>query len=140
MLKDFYLKIVKTDKPIHMKNGHQITLLGTGFIGGFYTMTIHGIRGRDRIKTVCGLPLKAAEEFAREWDIPKATDNMKEAIHDPETDLVVIGLPNFLHKEAVLLCAEAGKAVVCTKPLGRNTEEAREMLDAAGVEVVKFSG
>jgi len=40
-----------------MKNGHQITMLGTGFIGSFYTETIHGIRGRDRIKTVCGLPL-----------------------------------------------------------------------------------
>ena len=105
-------------------------MLGTGFIGGFYTETIHGIRGRDRIMTVCGLPLASAEEFARKWDIPRATGNMKEAINDPETDLVVVGLPNFLHKEAILMCVEAGKAVVCTKPLGRNTAEAKEMLDA----------
>ena len=112
-----------------MKNGHQITMLGTGFIGSFYTESILGIRGRDRIQTVCGLPLESAEQFARKWDIPKATDNMKEAINDPETDLVVIALPNFLHKEAVFMCAEAGKAVVCTKPLGRNLAEAREMLD-----------
>jgi predicted dehydrogenase len=104
-------------------------MLGTGFIGSFYTESILGIRGRDRIKTVCGLPLESAEQFARKWDIPKATDNMKEAINDPETDLVVIALPNFLHKEAVFMCAEAGKAVVCTKPLGRNLAEAREMLD-----------
>ena len=130
MPKDFYLKIVKTDKTQHMKNGHRITMLGTGFIGGFYTETIHGIRGRDRIMTVCGLPLASAEEFARKWDIPRATGNMKEAINDPETDLVVVGLPNFLHKEAILMCVEAGKAVVCTKPLGRNTAEAKEMLDA----------
>ena len=112
-----------------MKNGHQITMLGTGFIGSFYTESILGIRGRDRIQTVCGLPLESAEQFARKWDIPKATDNMKEAINDPETDLVVIALPNYLHKEAVFMCAEAGKAVVCTKPLGRNLAEAREMLD-----------
>ncbi len=112
-----------------MKNGHQISMLGTGFIGSFYTESILGIRGRDRIQTVCGLPLESAEQFARKWDIPKATDNMKEAINDPETDLVVIALPNFLHKEAVFMCAEAGKAVVCTKPLGRNLAEAREMLD-----------
>ena len=84
-----------------MKNGHQITMLGTGFIGSFYTETIHGIRGRDRIQTVCGLPRESAEKFAREWDIPKATDNMKEAINDPETNLVVIALPNYLHKEAL---------------------------------------
>ena len=130
MLKDFYLKIVKTHKIKLMKNGHQITMLGTGFIGSFYTETIHGIRGRDRIQTVCGLPRESAEKFARKWDIPRATDNMEEAINDPETNLVVIALPNYLHKEAVLMCAEAGKAVVCTKPLGRNLAEAREMLDA----------
>ena len=82
MLKDFYLKIVKTYKIKLMKKGHQITMLGTGFIGSFYTEAIHGIRGRDRIKTVCGLPLESAEKFARKWDIPRATDNMKEAIND----------------------------------------------------------
>lgn len=122
-----------------MEKGHNITLLGAGLIGNFYTMTLHGIRGRDRIHTVCALPLEAAEEFAREWQIPKATDDMKQAINDPDTDLVIVGLPNYLHKDAVLMCAEAGKDVLCTKPLGRNAREAREMLDAvekAGV----FSG
>jgi predicted dehydrogenase len=113
-----------------MEKGYKITLLGTGLIGTFYTMTIHGIRGRDRIHTVCSLPLDAAEEFAREWKIPNATDNMEEAINDPDTNLVIVGVPNYLHKDAVLMCAEAGKAVLCTKPLGRNTEEAQEMLKA----------
>ena len=40
----------------------------------------------------------------------------------------MIGLPNFLHEEAVGLAAKAGKAVLCTKPLGRTAEEARRML------------
>lgn len=61
---------------------------------------------------------------------PKWTDNMREAIEDPETDVVVIGLPNYQHKEAVIMAAEAGKAVLCTKPLARNAAEAKEMLDA----------
>jgi predicted dehydrogenase len=55
---------------------------------------------------------------------------MKEAINDPDTDTVIIGLPNDLHKEAVLLAAEAGKAILCTKPLGRNAEEGKIMVDA----------
>jgi predicted dehydrogenase len=55
---------------------------------------------------------------------------MEEAVKDPETDVVVVGLPNNLHKEAVLLAAEAGKPVLCTKPLGRNAVEAKAMLDA----------
>ena len=42
---------------------------------------------------------------------------------------MVVGLPNFLHEEAVALVAQAGKAVLCTKPLGRTAEEARRMLE-----------
>jgi predicted dehydrogenase len=55
---------------------------------------------------------------------------MKEAINDPNVELVVVGLPNNLHLEAVKLAAAAGKGVLCTKPLGRNGAEAFEMLEA----------
>lgn len=55
---------------------------------------------------------------------------MAEAIRDPEVDTVVIGLPNYLHKQAALLAAEAGKAVLCTKPLATSADEALEMLEA----------
>ena len=47
---------------------------------------------------------------------------------DPEVDLVVVSLPNHLHLEAVRSAASHGKAVACTKPLGRNGDEAAEML------------
>jgi predicted dehydrogenase len=55
---------------------------------------------------------------------------MKDAINDPEVEVVVIGLPNNLHLEAVELAAAARKAVLCTKPLGRNASEAYRMLEA----------
>jgi predicted dehydrogenase len=61
---------------------------------------------------------------------------METAVNDPETDVVVIGLPNHLHQEAVSMAAAAGKAVLCTKPLGRNAAEAKAMLkevEQAGV-------
>jgi predicted dehydrogenase len=54
---------------------------------------------------------------------------MAAAVNHPDTDVVVVGVPNFLHEEAVGLVAQAGKAVLCTKPLGRSAEEARRMLD-----------
>jgi len=54
---------------------------------------------------------------------------MSEAVNHLDIDTVVIGLPNFQHLQAVRLAAEAGKAVLITKPLGRNAEEAKEMLD-----------
>ncbi|MCE5251439.1 Gfo/Idh/MocA family oxidoreductase [bacterium] len=108
----------------------SITMLGTGLIGMFYTMTLHGKRRSDRVHTVYSRSPERARKFAEDWGIPRWTTDMGEAIHDPETDVVVIGLPNNLHREAALMAAEAGKAVLCTKPLACNAEEAREMLDA----------
>jgi predicted dehydrogenase len=119
-----------------MKKAHNITLLGGGLIGTFYTMTIEGQRGRDRVRTICALTDAEAEAFARKWAIPKWTSDMTKAVEDPETDIVVVGLPNFLHKKAVTLAARAGKAVLCTKPLARSAREALEIMeivDKAGV-------
>jgi len=54
---------------------------------------------------------------------------MKDAVNDPEVEVVLIGLPNNLHLDAVKLAAAAKKAVFCTKPLGRNANEAKRMLE-----------
>ena len=108
---------------------HKITMLGTGLIGMFYTMTLHNQRGADRVHTVYSRSEERAKAFAEEWDIPNWSTDMAEAINDPETDVVVIGIPNNLHLEATKLAAKAGKAILCTKPLARNAAEAKEMLD-----------
>ncbi len=108
---------------------HRITMLGTGLIGMFYTMTLHGQRGRDRVTTVYSRTREHADAFAAQWGIPKAVTDLKQAIEDPDTDTVVIGLPNNQHVQAVELAAVAGKAILCTKPLGRTAAEARQMLE-----------
>ena len=111
------------------QKSHKVTMLGTGLIGMFYTMTLHNQRGADRVHAVYSRREERATEFAEEWNIPNATTNLSEAINHPETDVVVIGLPNNLHLKAVELAAAAGKAILCTKPLGRTAEEAKAMLD-----------
>jgi predicted dehydrogenase len=108
----------------------NITMLGTGLIGTFYTMTLLGYRARDQIKVVCAVNDEQASTFAKTWGIPRWTTSIEAAVRDPETDTVVIGLPNNLHLTAAKLAAEAGKNVLCTKPLGRNAQEALEMLEA----------
>ena len=107
---------------------HRISLLGTGLIGDFYTMTLHGQRSRDRVQVVYSRSEARASAFKERWGIPESTTDMAAAVNHPDTDVVIVGLPNFLHEEAVTLIAQAGKAVLCTKPLGRNAEEARRML------------
>jgi predicted dehydrogenase len=53
-----------------------------------------------------------------------------DADNDGKNEIVVVGIPNNVHLEAVKLAAEAGKGVLCTKPLGRTASEALEMLRA----------
>ena len=112
-----------------MAEGHKLTMLGTGLIGMFYTMTLHRHRGIDRVQVVYSRTEERARTFAEEWDIPEWTTDLKAAIEDDETDGVVIGLPNDLHLEAATLAAQAGKAVLCTKPLGRTADEAQQILN-----------
>jgi predicted dehydrogenase len=115
---------------------HRITMLGTGLIGDFYTMTLHGGRSRDRVEVVYSRSEERGRAFAQRWDIPHHTTSLKEAIEHPDTDVVVVGLPNHLHEEAIRLTAQAGKAVLCTKPLARDADEAKrilELVEEAGV-------
>lgn len=108
----------------------KISLLGTGLIGTFYTMSLHSQRRKDLINIVCSLPVSAARDFAEKYKIPKYTDSMKEAIEDSETEVVIVALPNYLHKEAILMACKAKKHILCTKPLAMNAGEAKEILDA----------
>jgi predicted dehydrogenase len=108
---------------------HNVTMLGTGLIGMFYTMTLHSQRGRDRVTMVYSRSEERVRQFAKDWNIPRWTTDLKEAIEDADTDTVVIGLPNNRHVECTRLAAAAGKAVLCTKPLARTAAEAKEMLD-----------
>ena len=109
---------------------HKIAMLGTGLIGRFYTMSLLNFRGKDEIVMACANNAEEVEKFASEFNIPRTSTDLAEAINDSEVDTVIVALPNFLHKKAVLLAAQAGKAVLCTKPLGLNAAEALEMLQA----------
>jgi predicted dehydrogenase len=104
-------------------------MLGTGLIGDFYTMTLHGPRSRDSVGVVYSRSEERGGAFAERWDIPEHTTSLEDAINHPDTDVVVIGLPNFLHEEAIALAAASGKAVLVTKPLARNATEAKRILD-----------
>ena len=106
----------------------NIAMLGTGLIGSFYTSTLLRKRGRDKVGVAYSRTENKAQAFAEKWGISAWATDMAEAINRPDVDVVVIGLPNYLHLEAVRLAAAAGKAVLCTKPLGRNAAEALEML------------
>jgi len=119
-----------------MPTSHRVAMLGTGLIGDFYTMTLHGRRGRDRVQVVYSRTEERGAAFQERWGIPASTTSVEEAVNHPEVDTVVVGLPNHLHVEAVTAAATAGKAVLVTKPLARSAAEAGRILasvERAGV-------
>lgn len=108
----------------------NIAMLGTGFISDFYTSTLHSLRSPDRVIMVYSRDKERVDKFADKWNIQHRSNDLREAVNHPDVNTVIVGLPNNLHLEAVLAAADAGKAVLCTKPLGRTAAEAKTMLEA----------
>jgi predicted dehydrogenase len=79
-----------------------------------------------------------ARESARQYEIPLAFDSVAELCRSPEVDAVLVTTPNSLHLKDVLTAVEAGKAVLCEKPLAMNAAEARQMVEAARRQNVRF--
>lgn len=108
----------------------RIAMLGSGFIGRFYADSLQGYRSRDKIVSIYSRKEENAKKFAQDYNCEHYTTKMEEAIANPNVDIVCISLPNNLHEEAVMLCCKHKKAVITTKPLGRNAAEAHRMLKA----------
>src|SRR5215203_1585735 len=108
----------------------NIAMLGSGFIGRFYADSLQGYRSKDKVVSVYSRRQESADTFATDYKVAFSTTVMEEAINKPDVDVVCIALPNNMHEEAVMLCCKHKKAVITTKPLGRNGAEAKRMLEA----------
>lgn len=108
----------------------KIAMLGSGFIGRFYADSLQGYRSKDKIVSIYSRREETAKKFAEDYKVPHWTTDLEEAVAHADANIVCISLPNNLHEQAVILCCKHKKAVMTTKPLGRNAIEAKRMLEA----------
>jgi predicted dehydrogenase len=80
---------------------------------------------------VASRDLKRAEEYAREWEIERAYGSYDALLEDSEIEAVYIPLPNTLHCEWSIRALEAGKHVLCEKPMSRHVADVEAAFDAA---------
>ena len=106
----------------------RVAMLGCGFIGEFHALGLRYV-ANARLVAGCDADPERRAAYAERFAC-RAIASLEDLCADPEVDLVVVSVPNHLHREAVLALAAAGKGIACTKPLGRNAEEAADMLRA----------
>jgi D-xylose 1-dehydrogenase (NADP+, D-xylono-1,5-lactone-forming) len=96
-------------------------------------LVLAGARESDRVEVaaVASRDLARAEAYAREWGIERAYGSYEELLADPDLDAVYNPLPNSLHVEWSIRALEAGKHVLCEKPLSRRPEDVERAFDVA---------
>jgi predicted dehydrogenase len=94
---------------------------------------IPAIRGsaRSELTAVASRARETARAYAREWTIPRAMDSYDALVADPDVDALYIPLPNHLHTEWTVRALDAGKHVLCEKPLALTVDEVDRMAEAA---------
>ena len=96
-------------------------------------LVLAGARESDEVEVlaVASREQARAEAYARENGIERAYGSYEALLADPDVDAVYISLPNSLHVEWSIRSLEAGKHVLCEKPLDRRPEEVERAFDAA---------
>jgi predicted dehydrogenase len=94
---------------------------------------IAGVRAAEgaELTAVASRTAEAAAAYAHTWDIPRAHGSYEALLADPDVDVVYISLPNSLHVPWAVRALEAGKHVLCEKPLTRREADAAAAFDAA---------
>jgi len=106
----------------------RFAVLGTAKIARTVGPRIQAVETAE-LDGVASRSAENASAFAGDLSIQKTYDSYEAALHDPEIDAVYIPLPPSLHLEWVTRAAEAGKHVLCEKPLAMNAAEVRNMID-----------
>lgn len=102
-------------------------ILGPGTISSRFAKALGTVEGVGLTAAASASSPEKAEAFARKFGARRAYGNYLRLAEDLEVDAVYVGVTHNFHYDAVRLCLEHGKAVLCEKPMSVNAEEARKL-------------
>jgi predicted dehydrogenase len=114
----------------------RIGLVGCGFMGRTHSNAFHQAPHFFELaynpvkQAVCARNQLAVSEFASRWQYGSFETDWRKLVARDDIDLIDIATPNDTHAEIAIAAANAGKMVMCEKPLGRTSAEAERMVDA----------
>ena len=94
-------------------------------VGNFFEVAYQPV-----LKAICARNSARANAFAAKWGYESVETDWRALVSRKDIDLIDIASPNDTHSEIAVAAAEAGKLVMCEKPLGRNAAESAEMVEA----------
>jgi len=114
----------------------NIGLVGYGFMGRTHSNAYKRVNDffdreyRPILKAVCGRDEEKAQAFASQWQYESVETDWRKLIDRDDIDAIDICTPNNTHAEIAMAAAEAGKMVLCEKPLSMDVEEGERMVAA----------
>lgn len=114
----------------------NVAMIGHGFMGRAHSNAFRqvgcffDIPYQLQLKVICGRNRSEIEDFAAHWGSQEGQTDWKSIVARKDVDVVDICAPNHLHAPIAIAAAEAGKIVLCEKPLAMDASEAKRMADA----------
>ena len=120
----------------------NVGLIGCGFMGRTHSNAYRKVGNffpldaQPVLRAICDVNAEKAAAFAAQWGYETIETDWRALLARPDIDLVDICLPNNMHAEVAIAAAQAGKMIVCEKPLAMNGPQGETMVaavEAAGV-------
>ncbi len=108
----------------------NVGVIGMGMIGPIHVEALRRL-GYVNVVAIADVDQASVDRKNEQLCVPKAYGNYHDLIADPEVEVVHVCTPNFLHHEMVMEALNAGKHVVCDKPLAMNVAQGTELYELA---------
>jgi predicted dehydrogenase len=139
-----FIKMAEVEKKVEKIPEIGVGMLGYAFMGKAHShayidlpIFFYPPPAKPVLVAICGRNEELVREAAKRYGYKRYYTEWEKLVKDPEVELFDNGGPNYMHADPCIAAAEAGKHILCEKPLATNAKEAKRMLDAvrrAGVK------